>query len=54
MEAEEAEGDWFYEDLQHLLELQKKKNCPFHHRGLECKVGTEEIPRITGKFGLVA
>ena len=25
MEAEEAEGDWFYEDLQHLLELQKKK-----------------------------
>ena len=31
-EAKEAEGDWFYEDLQDLLEL-----IPFHHRGLECK-----------------
>ena len=54
-DAEEAEGDWFCEDLQHLLQLQKKKKiCPFHPRGLEYKVGTEEIPRITGKFGLVA
>ena len=35
--AEEAE--WFYEDLQYLLELtsKKKKKSPFHHRGLECK-----------------
>ena len=37
--AEEAEVEWFYKDLQDLLELtpKKKKRCPFHHRGLECK-----------------
>ena len=36
--AEEAEVERFYENLQDLLELiQKKKRCPFHHRGLECK-----------------
>ena len=33
--AEEAE--WFYEDLQDLLELTPKKRCPFHYRGQECK-----------------
>ena len=31
-----AEVEWFYEDLQHFLEITPKK-CPFHHRGLECK-----------------
>ena len=40
--AEEAEVEQFYKDLQNLLELtpkkkKKKKRCPFHHRGLECK-----------------
>ena len=36
--AEEAEVEWFYEDLQDLLELTpKKKKCPFHYRGLEWK-----------------
>ena len=35
-DANEAEVDWFYEDLQYLLEL-KPKRCPFHHRGFECK-----------------
>ena len=38
--AEEAEVEWFYEDLQDLLELtskKKKKRCPFHHSGLESK-----------------
>ena len=35
--AEEAEIEWFYEDLQDLLELTPKKRCPFHYRGLECK-----------------
>ena len=35
--AEEAEAEWFYEDLQDLLELTSKKRCPFHFRGLECK-----------------
>ena len=35
--AEEAEVEWFYENLQDLLELTPKKRCPFHHRGLESK-----------------
>ena len=35
--AEEAEVEWFYEDLQYLLELNTQKRCPFHYRGLECK-----------------
>ena len=35
--AEEAEVEWFYEDLQDLLELTPKKRCPFHYRGMECK-----------------
>ena len=35
--TEEAEVEWFYEDLQDLLELTPKKICPFHYRGLECK-----------------
>ena len=35
--AEEAEVEQFYEDLQDLLELTPKKRYPFHYRGLECK-----------------
>ena len=35
--AEEAEVEHFYEDLQELLELTAKKRCPFHYRELECK-----------------
>ena len=35
--AEEAEVEWFYEDLQDLLEITPKKRSPFHYRGLECK-----------------
>ena len=35
--AEEAEVERLYEDLQVLLELTSKKRCPFHYRGLECK-----------------
>ena len=34
---EEAEFEWFYEDLQDLLELTPQKRCPFHFSGLECK-----------------
>ena len=34
---EEAEVEWFYEDLQDLLELTPPKRCPFHYRRLECK-----------------
>ena len=36
--AEEAEVERFYEDLQDLLELTPKKRCPFHYRGLEYKI----------------
>ena len=35
--AEEAEVDQFYKELQDLLELTPQKRCPFHYRGLECK-----------------
>ena len=35
--AEEAEVEWFYEDLRDLIELTSKKRCPFHYRGLECE-----------------
>ena len=40
--AEEAEVEWFYEDLQELLELISPKRCPFHYRGLEHKIGSQE------------
>ena len=35
--AEEAEVEWFYEDLGDILELTPQKRCPFHYRGMECK-----------------
>ena len=35
--TEEAEVEWFYEELEDLLELTPKKRCPFHYRRLECK-----------------
>ena len=35
--AEETKIEWFYEDLQDILELTPRKRCPFHYRGLECK-----------------
>ena len=50
--AEEAEVEQFYEDLQDLLELTTKKRCLFHHRRLKCKSKNQEIPGVTGKFGL--
>ena len=49
--TEEDEVERFYEDLQDLLELTPKKRCPFHYRGLECKVGIQETLGVTGKFG---
>ena len=50
--AEEAEVEWFYEDLQDLLKL-TQKICPFHYRGLECKSRKSRLtPGVTGKFGL--
>ena len=50
--SEEAEVEWFYEDLKDLLELTPQKRYPFHYMGLECKVGSQEMPAITGKFSL--
>ena len=50
--AEEAEAEWFYEDLQDLLELTPKKRCPFHYRGLECKSRKSRNTWNTGKFSL--
>ena len=49
---EEAEVEWFYEDLQDLLELTPKKDAPFITGDWNAKVGCQEIPRVTGKFGL--
>ena len=46
--AEEAER--FYEDLQDLLDTQKR--CPFHYRGLEGKSRKSRNTGVTGKFGL--
>ena len=42
--AEEAEVERFYEDLQDLVEIIPKKRCPFHYRGLDAKVGSQKIP----------
>ena len=51
-DAEEAEVDWFYEDLQHLLEVTPKKDDLFITGDCNAKAGNQEITRITGKFGL--
>ena len=50
--AEEAEVEWFYEDLQDLLELTPKKDVLFIIGDWNAKVGSQEIPGVTGKFGL--
>jgi len=50
--AEEAEVEWFYEDLQDLLELTPEKDVLFIIGDWNAKVGSQEIPGITGKFCL--
>ena len=50
--SEEAEVEWFYEDLQDLLELTSKKDVLFIIGGWNAKVGSQETPGVTGKFGL--
>ena len=50
--AEEAEVEWFYEDLRDLLELTPKKDVPFIIGDWNAKVGSQETPGVTGKFGL--
>ena len=51
-DAEEAEVEWFYEDLQDLLEITPKKDVLFITGDWNAKVGSQEIPGLTGKFGL--
>ena len=50
--AEEAEVKQFYDDLQDLLELTTKKYVLFITGGWNAKVGNQEVPEVTGKFGL--
>ena len=50
--AEEAEVEWFYEDLKDFLELTPQKDVLFITGDWNAKVETQEIPRVTSKFGL--
>ena len=50
--AEKAEVEWFYEDLQDLLELTPQKDVLFMIGDWNAKVGSQETPGVTGKFGL--
>ena len=50
--AEEAEVEWFYEDLQDLLELTPKRDVLFITGDWNAKVGSQELPGVTSKFGL--
>jgi len=50
--AEEADVEWFYEDLQDLLELTPKTDVFIIVGDCNAKVGSQEIPGVTGKFGL--
>ena len=49
--AEETEVEWFYEDLQDLLELTPKKGVLFIIGDWNAKVGSQETPGVTGNFG---
>ena len=51
-DAEEAEVEQFYEDLQDLLELTTQKDVLFIIEDWNAKVGSQEIPGVTSKFGL--
>ena len=50
--AVEAEVEWFCEDLQDLLEVTPRKDVLFIMRDRNAKVGSQEIPGVTGKFGI--
>ena len=50
--AEEAEAEWFYEDLQDLLELTLKEDVLFIIGEWNEKAGSQEIPGVTDKLGL--
>ena len=46
-----GKAEWFYEDLQDLLELTPKKDVLFITGDWNAKVGSQELPRVTSKFG---
>ena len=48
----EPEVEWFYDNLQDLLELERPQNVLFIIEDWNAKVGSQETPGITGKFGL--
>ena len=50
--TEETEVEWFYEDLQDLLELTPKEDVLFIKGNWNAKVGSQETPGVTGKCGL--
>ena len=50
--TEEAEVEWFYEALQDVLELTPRKDVLFIIGDWNAKVGSQETPGVTGKFGL--
>ena len=50
--VEEAEAEWFYEDLQNFLELTPQKDVLFIIGDWNAKVGSQETHGVTGKFGL--
>ena len=50
--VKEAEVEWFYEDLQDILELTTKKYVFFITGDWNAKVGSQDIPGVTGRFGL--
>ena len=50
--AEEAEAEWFYEDLQDFLKLTPKKDVLFIIGDWNAKVGSQETPGVTGKLSL--
>ena len=52
MDAEEAEVEQFYEDLQDLPELTPKKDVLFIRRDWNAKAGSQKVPGVTGKFSL--
>ena len=50
--AKEAEIEWFYEDIQYLLEVTPKKDVLFIIENWNAKVGSQEIPGVAGNFVL--
>ena len=52
MWAEDTEAKWFYEAIQDLLEPTPKRDVLFIIGGWNAKVGSQEIPGVTGKYGL--